>query len=334
MREDRDRHDQKVEPIDEEEDDDEEEDTKPSGGAFLAMMGDSSSDEESDEEEVAAGSGGAAAAAAVKEVGSNQVSAGAKAQADEESASTEEEEDLDAILAEFQGEDEEELKVAATKTTVCCFTELSAGLDPRDLDYESVMRTMLLGGGGEEPTAAASTSRRRQAFLFGPARDGWVRPPHYVGGGIGMTSYDQHPQSLPLPYTQNDGEEEEAAAAATAEPKNWFTFMHSDTYKKDLESYREIQQSGDVNALALFVADNPFVPEAVLQLAKVVYQTSNSHEALLLLRRVIWIHECAALKSFGPHHLNSNCFVDFHQKENEIFFQALFLLAQVSSIAG
>lgn len=328
MREDRDHHAQKVDAIDEEDDDEEEEETKPSGGAFLAMMGDSSSDEESDEEEEeVASSGAAAAATAVKLSDSNHGSTAAKA--DEESDSVEE--DLDAILAEFQGEDEEHSKVTATEKIVCCFKELSAGLEARDLDYESVMRTMLLGGGAEEPTASASTSRRRQAFLFGPARDGWVRPPHYVGGGIGMTSYDQHPQSVPWPYTQSEHQEE---AAATVEPKNWFTFMHSDTYKKDLESYYEIQQSGDVNALALFVADNPYVPEAALQLAKVVYQTSNSHEALLLLRRVLWIHEVAALKSFVPHHINSNCFVDFNQKVNDTFFQALFLLAQVSSIAG
>ena len=183
------------------------------------------------------------------------------------------------------------------------------------------------------PTAEQTSNVRRggrQSHLFGKPRDGWTtRPPHFIGGGIGMTTYDQNPRPLPWPYAalQTEGLD------GIQQGKCWFTFIHSTTYKRDLDKYYEVQKSGDVNALALFVTDNPFVPEALLQLAKAAYQRNQNTEALALLQRSLWIYECSALKSFTPYAFSS-CFVDCDLKENMTYFRALFLLIQVSSIAG
>lgn len=302
---------QKPDLDDVDEDEEEEEDSKPSGGAFLAMMdSDSSDEEESDEEESDADKQNDG-----KEIEKEaRVDDVARVPA-QETEDSEEEEDLDAILAEFDDEtDLEGLKSDVESEAL--FGVITSGLDFRDMDLEYVQRTHLLGGG---PSDAPPAARRSRQLLFGPAKEGWGRPPHYVGGGMGMTSYDQSPAPLPWPY---DASEE------LKNPKLWFTFQQSDTYHSLLEQYRQIQQSGDVNALCLFVADNPFCPEALLQLARVVYQTNNSAEAQALLRRALYVYESAAIKSFAPN------FMDCDLPENSTFFQSLFLLTQVSSIAG
>lgn len=294
----------------------------------------------------------------------------------------EEEEDIDAILADFQ--DEKNLKADDAEIESRYFPEVVNGLDARDLDFETTLKNNLLRNpaseqsnhvrrGGRQtrlfgqprnrrttrppdfirggigmtsfdqhhrprrplgnPSADQTSNVRRggrHSYLFGQPQDGWTtRPPHHLGGGIGMTTYDQHPRPLPWPYVALQDEKLDGIKEGTC----WFTFMHSDTYTRDLDKYYEVQKSGDANALALFVTDNPFIPEALLQLAKAAYQQNQSTEALELLRRALWIYECSALKSFTPNTLNS-CFVDCDLKENTTFFRALFLLMQVSSMAG
>ena len=308
----------------EEDDDDSDEDdlVETAKVSAFAMMEESSDEEDSEEEESEGDSQWR-----IDRDAMNDAVARARNVEDEDDTDEAEEEDIDAILAEFQ--DDQHLKVDDTGIETPFFLEVVNGLDPRDLDFESVMRSNLLGMLPEESTSTGNRRGGRQALLFGQPRDGWTRPPHFVGGGIGMTTYEQHPQPLPWPYTALH----DAELDGVKDPRHWFTFMHSDTYANDLEMYYEIQQSGDVNALASFVADNPFIPDALLQLAKVVYQTDQSAEALALLRRALWVYECSAVKSFLPH-TRASCFVDCDHKENTPFFQSLFLLMQVSSIAG
>lgn len=238
-------------------------------------------------------------------------------------------EDLDALLAEFEFHDKgiilENTKLAPKSSF---FQVITSSVDPRDLDFDYVMRTTLLGG---SEAAETSSRRSRNAFLFGPPRDGWQKPPHYVGGGIGMTSYDQDPYDLPWPYqtVQRDDDNE----LAWSNRKQWYTFMYSNTYTKDLEDYKRIQESGDANALAMFVSHHPFVTEALMQLAAVLYQTNQSQDGLSLIRRTLWIYESSSLMGFSPHK-DQSCFMDKDRKENAVFFMALFRLMQVSSIAG
>lgn len=242
------------------------------------------------------------------------------------------EEDLDALLAEFEEEDDAIAFEDDAKPSAAWFHVIVSNLDARDLDIDYVLRTSLLGGmTGEAPS---STNRRsRKSFLFGPPGDGWVRPPHFVGGGMGMTTYEICPEasrpSLPWPYNQRDASNDDCQ---WHNPKHWLTFVQSDTYKKDLQDYERIQNSGDVNALALFVAHHPFVVEALLQLTIVLYRTNQSQDGLALLRRSLWIFECSSLSTFKV--LQTSGFMDHTLSENAPYFSALFRMMQVSGMAG
>ena len=325
--------------IEEEED----EDRSHRQGAFLAMMDDSDSESEEDELEDEERSKQAESAKDTEaESVEGKTAAGTTQQTvaqqkkvlDQLQDEQEEEEDLDAILAEFESKD-----VAAeaddSKPSAPWFHVLVSNVDTRDLDIDYVMRTSLLGG-TEDVTAPATSRRSRQSFLFGPPRDGWVRAPHFVGGGIGMNNYCDVEGGRQLPWPYSSSVEDESLTEMYEQwqnPKNWFTFVHSDTYRKDLDDYERIQNSGDVNALALFVAHHPFVVEALLQLAIVLYRTNQSQEGLSLLRRSLWILECSSLPSFRPLH-GASCFMDYDQPENASYFLALFRLIQISGMQG
>ena len=142
-----------------------------------------------------------------------------------------------------------------------------------------------------------------------------------------MTSYDRDPRELPWPYNSID------LAEGYGEADRWFTFMHSGSYQKDLQDYEHIQQSGDLNALFLFVAHHPFAVEALLQLVTVLYQTNHSHEGLSLLRRCLWIYERSSLPAF-MRELDGTTLMNFDEEENTIYFNALFRLVKVSNVAG
>ena len=251
-------------------------------------------------------------------------------------------EDLDLLLAEFEVYDKKVTRrednemplqdqEQKQEPTTAHFKIITTTLDTRDMDFDYAMRTTLLGR--PDLPEASSTRRSRTTHLFGPPREAWKKPPHYVAGGIGMTSYDETPNTVPWPYTTKSQKEDRTNIPRT-NPKQWFTFKFSETYIKQLEDYRRIQRSSDANALAIYVAHNPYVTEALLQLAAVLYQTNQSQDGLSLLRRALWILECSSVMGFQPHKLQSSCFLDKDRMENECYFSALFRLLQVSSVAG
>jgi hypothetical protein len=317
----------------------EEYETNVTKGAFLSMMDDSDTSESEDEsqestqDEQDENGGQVGAKHEVETMAPGEVPADATN--DKKKEPQQEEEDLDVILAEFEIHDETN-KDDDSKPSAPWFYSIVSNLDARDLDIDFVMRTSLLSGTEEGPPPATSSRRSRQTFLFGPEREGWPRPPHYVGGGLGMSNYsdESNARSLPWPYSlENQDESLEVATDHWQDPKHWFTFVHSDTYAKDLKDYERIQNSGDVNALALFVAHHPYVVEALLQLAMVLYRINQSQEGLSLLRRSLWILECSSLPSFRPLE-GAACFMDFDHSENASYFLALFRLVQISGMQG
>ena len=149
-----------------------------------------------------------------------------------------------------------------------------------------------------------------------------------------MSNYSDESGPVAWPYSsENQDESLEVATEHWQDPKHWFAFVRSDTYSKDLKDYERIQNSGDVNALALFVAHHPYVVEALLQLAMVLYRTNQSQEGLALLRRSLWILECSSLPRFRPLE-GAACFMDFDQPENASYFLALFRMIQISGMQG
>ena len=49
------------------------------------------------------------------------------------------------------------------------------------------------------------------------------------------------------------------------EQANWYTFVYSDTYATMEAEFERVANSGDVNMLAMFVAQNPLCASALLQ---------------------------------------------------------------------
>ena len=123
---------------------------------------------------------------------------------------------------------------------------------------------------------------------------------------MGMTSYDRlngEAVQIPWPYTRGSGDiaadetitgDPSQQALSVVDPSRWYTFQQSDTYMRTISDYQQIQQSGDVNALLLFVAHHPYCTDALLQLGSVLRQTNHPHEAQQLLKRCLWVFECAA----------------------------------------
>lgn len=241
------------------------------------------------------------------------------------------EEDLDAIIGEFieQDDDRQEILVE-TKNKAHPISILLKCLDQKDLDIDYSMHNALaIEHTNQSQTRQNKTNRGRRNFLFGTARDGWTKPPNYIGGGIGMTTYDNDPQPIPWPYCDLDDER----ARFWSEKQRWHRFVYSDSYEKEINDFQMIQASGDFNALVLFIIHHPFVTDALFQVSNVLSQTNHSQEALSLLRRCIWVYESSALFSFTKE-LDAGSFMDFSLAENVTFFRALTRLIKVSNIAG
>jgi hypothetical protein len=314
--------------------DDEEDDRNAVGGstAFAAMYhDDSDSDSSNEDDSEEDGADGRAqkltSGNETKEDSRQSAEKTATTLAESETEDADQTEDLDTLLEEFKVQDKDTDDVQAREEDKSSwFDVVTSRIETRDLDIDYVMRTSLLGS--NEDSAARSNRRGRQTSVFGPPQNGWPRPPHYVGGGIGMASYDNESRPLPWPYSDMKEGDDRCPGL-----DRWFKFMYSDSYERDSEAYERIKASGDPNALALFIADHPFVVEPLLQLSSVLYQTNQSQEGLSLLKRALWVYECASLNSFLKVE-GRVAFMDYDQSENGLFFAALFKLIRVSHVAG
>lgn len=234
-------------------------------------------------------------------------------------------EDLDALLEEFKVQDDDFPDQTDDETKYSWYDIITTKLEIRDLDFDFVMRTSLLGSTGE-PATARSNRRGRQAFVFGPPKDGWPRPPRYIGGGIGMKTYDIDPRPLPWPYSDMKAGDERCP-----ESVKWFTFEYSDSYERDCTDYERVKASGDANMLALFCAHHPFAVAALLQFSLVLFQTNQIQEGRSFLQRTLWVFECSFLNSFVKKTFG---LMDYDQPENEPFFKTLFRMVRTSHVAG
>ena len=254
-------------------------------------------------------------------------------------------ENLDELLEQYKLQDDGTATIndgsnEPTKQEIYSFYDvITSNIDSRDLDIDYVMRTSLMGttnNEGNNNNPSRTTARRggnRQAPVFGPPRDNWPRPAHYVGGGIGMRTYDDNKdnqkQQLPWPYCDMKVDDDRCPPQS-----KWFKFVYSDSYQRDVQDFETIKASGDANALGMFIAHHPFVVEALLQFSLVLYQMNQRQEGLSLLKRALWVFECASLNSFLKVDEQRTAFMDYNVKENTNFFSALFRLIRVSYVAG
>ena len=155
-----------------------------------------------------------------------------------------------------------------------------------------------------------------------------------------MTTYDRDPRMLPWPYRTANTGNSTCTTGCCVPLSQWCTFVHSDSYRRDCEDFtRVVRQSGDLNALVLFVAHHPYVTTAILQLTTVLYQTNHTQQGLELLQRSLWIYESSSLVSFVQNlqqlqNQKRTYWMDYDQPENQPFFDSLFRLIHVSCIAG
>lgn len=343
--------------IDEEEDEesDDDDDRNEKKGGFMFMMDDdsSSSDESSSDDD--------------DDSGDEKGNKGGLKKAEDETIvkkpaieEEEEEEDLDALLSEFQvigggGETGED----GTKTQ---FQKnlLLDGNNPRDYDLDYTLRSML-GGVDANPNdgwannnpnnatrrntrggRGGRMTRSNQRFLFAQAKEQWGRrPAALLGGGLGMklqndgANDDSNQTNYQAPYPYNNDE-------VFPYPQAWHTFDRSNTYSSKVGEYDNfISNTGDINALAMFVGDNPFIVEPLLQLSMFFFCTRDNEKGLDILKRILWIFEYACVPGFLPSLRNGDNgytlvrkLMDHDRDENAAFFSTMFRFVQASCMVG
>jgi len=224
--------------------------------------------------------------------------------------------------------DDDDFQYLITKNTMAessllnpTYTNLSTlliqSMNVTHLDLDHVLRQVL----GQARPRSVTTSKKR--FFFGEPKAHWMnnKPPTYIGGGVGM---------VPI------------ATATSENEKLQFLFQYSETYTTTKRGPFEgqVQPSADVNILAMFVADNPYCVEALYQLSMVFYRMGEMEKGNELLRRALFVHECAFHSNFRDEFFRSTKkqkqprIMDATCPENAPFFLELFTLMQVASMMG
>ena len=319
-------------------------------GGFTFMMDDdsSSSDESSSDDDDDGDDDGSEGEQ--KEVTSEHVQRRQVLEKEEE-----DEEDLDALLSEFQvvgGGGEK--GVGDGNQTQFQKNILLDGNNPRDYDLDYTLRSMLGGvdtnandgwtnhnNSTRRNTRGGRMTRSNQRFLFAQPKEQWGRrPAALLGGGLGMKlqgddNSKQENSQVHVPWPYNCGE-------AFPHPQAWHTFERSNTYSSKVHEYDNfISNTGDVNALAMFVGDNPFIVEPLLQLSMFFFCTRDNEKGLDILKRILWILEYACIPGFLPSLRNGDNgytltrnLMDHDRDENAAFFSAMFRFVQASCMVG
>jgi len=260
--------------------------------------------------------------------------------------------------------------------------------DTRDYDLDYAIRNMLHGTTATTTTTTTSAaanknkgpSRRSKKNLFAQHRDSWgKKPTSLIGGGIGMKTIDididmemkeecedgvaaaytatttatttttatssSTTNGIPWPYT----DDETLCPNHPQQSIQWYTFERSNTYTSMMNDYNTyIANSGDINALAMFVADNPFIVEPMFHLAMFFFSMGENERGIELIKRILWVLEHASLSTLmypqdykykskntntGAGAMTMNLMQE-GRKENEVFFAALFRLVQTSCMIG
>ena len=321
--------------------------------AFHLMMDDddsdsSSSDDEDDDE-------GEDGEDNKSEIENNKKASGLKNNNNDAPSSAhqgEEEEDIDAILSEFKEQSiEQSLDDIGNQTNRSSDAKYAVILynnDSRDYNLDNTMRNMLHGTTDTEQRQGQVKRRAKQnQSLFARQRDSWgKRPSSYIGGGLGMDSFDSKvddkkanvdplasTNDIPWPYSDDSDE----FRTIPFDMQQWYTFQRSNTYSSTVKEYQNyIANTGDINTMAMYIADNPFVVEPMFHFAMFFFSIGENEKGMELLKRILWVMECASFGSFlyGHERCDKVHLMDYYREENQVFFLTLFRLAQTSCMVG
>lgn len=267
----------------------------------------------------------------------------------------EEEEDIDAILSEFKEQSiEQSLDDIGNQTNRSSDAKYAVILynnDSRDYNLDSTMRNMLHGTTDTEQRQGQGKRRAKQnQSLFARQRDSWgKRPSSYIGGGLGMDSFDRKvddkkvnvdplasmcsTNDIPWPYSGDNDD----FRTVPFDMQQWYTFQRSNTYSNTVKEYQNhIANTGDINTMAMYIADNPFVVEPMFHFAMFFFSIGENEKGMDLLKRILWVMECASYGSFlyGHERCDKVHLMDYYREENHVFFLTLFRLAQTSCMVG
>lgn len=240
-------------------------------------------------------------------------------------------EDFELILSEFQKEEvspKNSIKVSSKTKNPLGF--LLDSIDRKDFDLDFVLRNMMNGiqvDGGRK-------KRKRSEKIFCQPRSEWgKKPDSFVAGGLGMefrkeSMNETTNNDIPWPYSDND--------LFLSTNLKFFRFKRSNEYANLIRKYDSIvSNSGDINTLAMFIADYPFIVEPLFQFSMFLFSVGENDKGIGVLKRCLWIMECAALPSFFDFESNDTMnLMNFDLEENKVFFNLLFRYAQTCCTLG
>ncbi|CAM9276726.1 unnamed protein product, partial [Ectocarpus fasciculatus] len=212
-------------------------------------------------------------------------------------------------------------------------------VDPKSLDVDSLIRQRFAGAGAD--TGADRGAGRRGAgvrqgnakqhvhrlggaarFVFGMPKDEWLKPPSYAGGGVGM-------RAVRAPVDMCTGD---VSLGARLRGRTFYQFVWADEYVRVNEQFSVIQRSGDANRLVVFLSQNYYHMEGLLQLAMVFARTGQMDRASDLVRRCLYCIHCAEAEGFRP--CAASALLDPAVLENKIYFAAVFRHMQIVGMLG
>ncbi len=243
-------------------------------------------------------------------------------------------------------------------------------------DNNNVHNLVRIGGVDGSGRNRRNNVTLQKRCLFAQGREGWGRrPTSYIGGGLGMEILDMEPTLTKSVNYDNDDDENEGKEAyhdksESSSDKNvppwpyndnailqtnhrhqnmvqsakWYSFRRSNTYQNKLNEFETyIASTGDINFLTMYIADNPFIVEPMLQLAMFFFHSRENEKGMDLIKRILWILECASISGFLPSSITSRhhngkkttcALMDCDLEENEIFFSVLNLFIRNSTMMG
>ena len=100
---------------------------------------------------------------------------------------------------------------------------------------------------------------------------------------------------IPWPYSVHDDDGDgdgdgEGIKSIPTDMQQWYSFQRSNTYSDRVTEYQHyIANTGDVNTMAMYISDNPFVIEPMFHFAIFFLSIGENEKGAELLKRILWV---------------------------------------------